>query len=205
MRKNRFFLSSLVLIVFSLGCQNNPSTPSDEAVKSDTTVKSMDGFVSSETDFVITPTKRPDMHVVAKVFNNVKPESLKTLFIGAAAELNQVIADSNRIITGPIMAIYDELPMPGVAQTIVVGIPINKPIKSNKFGFIDLKAGRFHKAKTMAGLGESAPFWTRVAERLKSSGYNIEPPFIEYPSDTRTGEMTSVVTNSNLLLPERKP
>jgi hypothetical protein len=57
----------------------------------------------------------------------------------------------------------------------------------------------------MAGLGESAPFWTRVAERLKSSGYKIEPPFIEYPSDTRTGEMTSVVTNSNLLLPERKP
>ena len=74
MRKNQFFLSSLVLVLFSLGCQNNPSTPSDEAVKSDTTVKSMDGFVSSETDFVITPTKRSDMHVVAKVFNNVKPE-----------------------------------------------------------------------------------------------------------------------------------
>lgn len=205
MRKNRFFLSSLVLIVLTFGCQNNPSTPSDEAIKSDTTVKSMDGFVSSESDFVITPTKRPEMRVLARVYNNVKPESLKTLFIGAVAELNQTIVDSKRIITGPIMAIYNEVPKPGVAQTIAVGIPIDKPIESDKFEIIIIKEGRFHKAKTMAGLGESAPFWTRVSERLQSNGYRLEPPYIEYPSDTRTGEMTTVVTYSNLLIPEKTP
>jgi len=193
------------ILLAGWGCQNNTTPQNTEKSEIDTSVKSIDGFVSSETDFVITPTKRPEMNILVKVYNNVKPESLKTLFIGTAAELNQIIVDSKRIITGPIMAIYNEVPKPGVAQTIAVGIPIDKPIESDKFEIMNIKAGRYHKAKTMAGLGESAPFWSRVSERLKFNGYEMEPPYIEYPSDTRTGEMTTVVTYSNLLIPEKTP
>ena len=203
MQNIRFFAVGICLLLGAYSCQNQTSKTTN--VETDTTVRTMDGYVASESDFVITPTTRPNMHVIGKSFPNVKPESLKTLIIGMVAGLNQIIADSNRIIIGPIMAIYGELPVPNAAQTIFVGIPINKPIKTREFGFIELKEGRFHKAKTMAGLGESAPYWSRVANRVKSDGYRVEPPFIEYPSDTRTGEMTSVINYSNLLLPEIKP
>ena len=203
MQNIRFFALGICLLLGAYSCQNQTSKTTN--VETDTSVRTMDGYVASESDFVITPTTRPNMHVIGKSFPNVKPESLNTLIIGTVAGLNQLIADSNRIIMGPIMAIYGELPVPNAPQTIFVGIPINKPIKNREFGFIELKEGRFHKAKTMAGLGESAPFWSRVADRLKSDGYRLEPPFIEYPSDTRTGEMTSVITYSNLLLPEIKP
>jgi hypothetical protein len=203
MQNIRFFAVGICLLLGAYSCQNQTSKTTN--VETDTSVQTMDGYVASESDFVITPTTRPNMHVIGKIFPNVKPESLKTLIIGTVAGLNQIIADSNRIIMGPIMAIYGELPVPNAPQTIFVGIPINKPIKNREFGFIELKEGRFHKAKTMAGLGESAPFWSRVADRVKSDGYRVEPPFIEYPSDTRTGEMTSVITYSNLLLPEIKP
>ena len=203
MQNIRFFAVGICLLLGAYSCQNQTSKTTN--VETDTTVRTMDGYVASESDFVITPTTRPNMHVIGKSFPKVKPESLKTLIIGMVAGLNQIIADSNRIIIGPIMAIYGELPVPNAAQTIFVGIPINKPIKTREFGFIELKEGRFHKAKTMAGLGESAPYWSRVANRVKSDGYRVEPPFIEYPSVTRTGEMTSVITYSNLLLPEIKP
>ena len=202
MQNIRFFAVGISFLLGAYSCQNKTSKTTN--VETDTSVRTMDGYVASESDFVITPTTRPNMHVIGKSFPNVKPESLKTLIIGTVAGLNQIIADSNRIIMGPIMAIYGELPVPNAPQTIFVGIPINKPIKNREFGFIELKEGRFHKAKTMAGLGESAPYWSRVANRVKSDGYRVEPPFIEYPSDTRTGEMTSVITYSNLLLPEIK-
>jgi len=205
MHKKPYFLIALVFIYLGIGCQNNVSTESGTSSKEDTAVGSIDGFISTETDFVITPTKRPDMHVICERYDNVKPETLKTLFIGAAASLNQIIADSGRIVTGPIMAIYEKLPQEGVEQTIWVGIPINNPLKGNKHVHKNIKAGRFHKAKTMAGLGESAAYWARVAANVKNNGFKIAPPFIEYPSDTRTGEMTTVVTNSNLLIPEVKP
>ncbi len=201
---------SLPILITALGslwfsaCQNN-SSQTDITDTANSKVQSMDGFVASGSDFVITPTKRPDMHVICKVYMSVKPETLKTLIIGTASELNTIIADSARIMTGPIMAIYEQIPEPGKEQNIIIGIPINKPIKNNQFGFINLKAGPFHKAKTMAALGQSAPFWIKVSENLKSQGYKLEPPFIEYPSDTRTGEMTTVVTNSNLLIPVVKP
>ena len=205
MHKKPYFLIALVFIYLGMGCQNNTSTESGTSLEEDTAVASINGLVSSETDFVITPTKRPDMYVVCERFDNVKPETLKTLFIGAAASLNQVIVDSGRIVTGPIMAIYEKLPEAGIEQTIWVGIPINKPLKGNQYVHKNIKAGRFHKAKTMAGLGESAAYWESVAANVKNNGFKIAPPFIEYPSDTRTGEMTTVVTNSNLLIPEIKP
>ncbi len=204
MRKSFLYLTTVIGSLWFSACQNNGSQ-AETSDTANTKVQSIEGFVSSESDFVITPTKRPDMHVICKLYNSVKPETLKTLIIGTAAELNTLIADSARIMTGPIMAIYEQIPESGKEQNIIVGIPINKPIKNNQFGFINLKSGRFHKAKTMAALGESAPLWTKVSENLKSQGYKLEPPFIEYPSDTRTGEMTSVVTNSTLLIPVSKP
>lgn len=206
--RNLYFIGLWTLGIVSFSaCQNNQTEKKSE-IKSETNEDStarIEGFVAAATDFVITPTKRPDMHVICKIYPSVTPESLKTLIIGTAAEMNQIIADSNRIITGPIMAIYDKVPVANQKQNIIIGIPINKPIKTNRFGFVDLKAGSFHKAKTKASLGESVAYWPQVIARLKADGYSIEPPFIEYPSDTRTSEMTTVVTYSNLLIPNKKP
>jgi effector-binding domain-containing protein len=205
MRNLRFISCCSAALLLLGACQNNQSKTQETTSEKKDTVASIEGFVAADNDFVITPTKRPDMHVICKIYPWVTPESLKTLIIGTAAEMNQIIADSGRIITGPIMAIYDKVPMPNQKQNIVIGIPINKPIKTNDFGFVNIKGGTYHKAKTKASLGESVAFWPKVIERLKADGYAIQPPFIEYPSDTRTSEMTTVVTYSNLLIAERKP
>jgi effector-binding domain-containing protein len=196
-----FFIAAVLL---SSGCQNNSKEKNLEPQTSNDSLAHGDGFISSNEDFVITPTTRPEMYVIGKLYPESKPENIKTLLIGTAAELNQIIADSMRIMTGPIMVVYDNLPQEGVNNQIFIGIPINKPIKNRYFGSLTLKQGRYHKAKTMAEIGKSSPYWTKVTDKIRANGYEIGPPFIEYPSDTRTGEMTSVITYCNLLLPDLK-
>jgi hypothetical protein len=204
MLKRILYFLNLLLLWSLTSCQNNTSEKSQTTPSKKDAMQSVEGFVSSEQDFVITPTERPNIHVIGTVYQKVNPETVKTLFIGTAPALTKLIADSGRIITGPIMAIYDKLPQKEVPNTIFVGIPIDKPLKSNTYGFINLPEGRYHKAKTMSELGASANYWSRVADKLSESGFDIQPPFIEYPSDTRTGEMTTVLTYSNLLILEKK-
>ena len=188
------------VLVFAIhSCTNSK----ESEVKEKETPQKIDGFVASDKDFVLTPKKRPEMWVLGREYTS-KPETLNTLIIGTARDVNQIIVDNKCIIKGPIMAIYDRLPVKGKEQKIFVGIPTNKKLSSGKYQTRVVAKGKFHKAQTNASIGESAGLWLKVSERLIKDGFKVQPPFVEYPSDTRNAEMTTVVTQANLLIPYLK-
>lgn len=196
MQNNRVILClSAVLVVFS-ACSN----PSEQTPKEEEQPQTIEGFVAADENFVLMPKKRQEMKVLGRYYK-AKPEELKTLIIGTAREVNDIILDKKCIINGPIMAVYQQLPKEGVIQDIFVGIPINKTISQSNYETMRIPKGKFHKAKTNASIGESSNLWKQVSKRVKADGFKLEPPYIEYPSDTRNAEMTTVVTQANLLLP----
>ncbi len=199
MQNNRVFLSLSALVVVFSACSN----PSEQPPKVEEKPQTIEGFVAADENFVLTPKKRPEMNVLGRHYK-AKPEELKTLIIGTAREVNDIILENNCIINGPIMAVYQQLPKEGVVQDIFVGIPINKTIVQSKFETMRIPKGKFHKAQTNASIGESSNLWEQVSKRIKADGFKLEPPYIEYPSDTRNAEMTTVVTQANLLLPYLK-
>lgn len=196
MQNNRLFLCLSALVIVFSSCSNS----SEKTPQSEEKPQTIEGFVAADENFVLTPKKRPEMNVLGRHYQ-AKPEELKTLIIGTAREVNEVIVENKCIIKGPIMAVYQQLPKEGVVQDIFVGIPINKTISQSKFETMLIPKGKFHKAQTNASIGESSNLWKQVSKRVEADGFKLQPPYIEYPSDTRNAEMTTVVTQANLLLP----
>jgi effector-binding domain-containing protein len=124
--------------------------------------------------------------------------------LGTANALNEFIENNQLIIEGSILTIYSEIPSPEKKQRIFVGIPVNKKVKSTNWEYLTLPAGRFHKATTNAEIGATIPLWNTVSENLTKAGYTIKMPIYEYPSDGRNFEMTTTVSQVNLLIPVSK-
>lgn len=199
MQNNRVFLCMSALVVVFSACSNSSEqTPKDEEKP-----QTIEGFVAADENFVLTPKKRQEMKILGRHYK-AKPEELKMLIIGTAREVNDIILENKCIIKGPIMAVYQQLPQEGVIQDVFVGIPINKTISQSNFETMRIPNGKFHKAQTNASIGKSYNLWEQVSKRVKADGFKLEPPYIEYPSDTRNKEMTTVVTQANLLLPYLK-
>ena len=169
--------------------------------KIDTTgIVHKEGLVLSNADYVIQQTEKPDLLLVGKSYKT-KYTSLSTLVAGTSRPVLEFINANQLILKGSIMSVYNEIPNEQNEMEIFVGIPVNKKVNTTEFEYRTIKAGKFHKATINAEMGKAAKIWQVVADQLVKNGQQITYPIFEYPSDSRNSEMTTVITQSNLLLP----
>lgn len=194
-----YFLGTIIAI--SIACQNNTTKPVEgQQPELDTAPAKVEGHVEASANFMMKEVDKKELQVLGKYYE-ATPESVRTLFIGTANALNEFIEKNKLIIEGSILTIYSEVPSPDKKQKIFVGIPVNKKVKSSNWEYLTLPAGRFHKATTNAEIGATIPLWNTVTENLTKAGYTIKMPIYEYPSDGRNFEMTTTVSQVNLLIP----
>jgi effector-binding domain-containing protein len=149
---------------------------------------------------VLKQTEKPNMQIIGKSYI-AKYEDLAKLISQTASPLMNYIAQNKLIITGSIMSVYNEIPTNNKEIEIFIGIPVNKEIKSSEFLYRNIEGGKFHKVTANVELGKGAQIWNVVSSKLEMNGNKITFPIIEYPSDSRNSEMTTAITQVNLLIP----
>ena len=165
-----------------------------------TKVLKTEGLVLSDSNFVLKQTEKPNMQVLGKSYK-AKYEDLAKLISQTAAPLMNYIAQNKLIITGSILSIYDEIPKNDHEMDIFIGIPVNKEVNSSEFLYRNITGGKFHKVTANVELGKGAQIWNAVSSKLVLNGNKITFPIFEYPSDARNSEMTTAITQVNLLIP----
>ena len=159
-----------------------------------------EGLVLSDSNFVLKQTEKPNMQIIGKAYI-AKYEDLAKLISQTASPLMNYIAQNKLIITGSIMSVYNEIPNNNHEMEIFIGIPVDKEIKSTEFLYRNILGGKFHKITANVELGKGAQIWNVVSSKLEMNGNKITFPIIEYPSDSRNSEMTTAITQINLLVP----
>jgi len=159
-----------------------------------------EGLVLTDSNFVLKQTEKPNMQIIGKSYI-AKYEDLAKLISQTASPLMNYIAQNKLIITGSIMSVYNEIPTNNKEIEIFIGIPVNKEIKSSEFLYRNIEGGKFHKVTANVELGKGAQIWNVVSSKLEMNGNKITFPIIEYPSDSRNSEMTTAITQVNLLIP----
>jgi effector-binding domain-containing protein len=159
-----------------------------------------EGLVLSDSNYVLKQTEKPKMRIIGKTYK-AKYEDLAKLISQTASPLMNYIAQNKLIITGSIMSVYNEIPANNKEMEIFIGIPVDKEIKSSEFLYRNIDGGKFHKITANVELGKGAQIWNVVSSKLEMNGNKITFPIIEYPSDSRNSEMTTAITQVNLLIP----
>jgi len=159
-----------------------------------------EGLVLSDSNFMLKLTEKPNMQILGKTYK-AKYEDLAKLISQTASPLMNDIAQNKLIITGSIMSVYNEIPTNNKEMEIFIGIPVDKEIKSTEFLYRNIVGGKFHKVTANVELGKGAQIWNVVSSKLELNGNKITFPIIEYPSDSRNSEMTTAITQVNLLVP----
>ena len=159
-----------------------------------------EGLVLSDSNYVLKQTEKPKMRIIGKTYK-AKYEDLAKLISQTASPLMNYIAQNKLIITGSIMSVYNEIPANNKEMEIFIGIPVDKEIKSSEFLYRNIDGGKFHKITANVELGKGAQIWNVVSLKLEMNGNKITFPIIEYPSDSRNSEMTTAITQVNLLIP----
>jgi len=159
-----------------------------------------EGLVLSDSNFMLKLTEKPNMQILGKTYK-AKYEDLAKLISQTASPLMNDIAQNKLIITGSIMSVYNEIPTNNKEMEIFIGIPVDKEIKSTEFLYRNIVGGKFHKVTANVELGKGAQIWNVVSSKLELNGNKFTFPIIEYPSDSRNSEMTTAITQVNLLVP----
>ncbi len=159
-----------------------------------------EGLVLSDADYVIQQTEKPDLLLLGKSYKT-KYTSLSSLVAGTSRPVLEFINANQLILKGSIMSVYNQIPNEDGDMEIFVGIPVNKKINTTEFEYKTIKGGKFHKATINSEMGKAAKIWKVVSDQLIQNSQQITFPIFEYPSDSRNSEMTTVMTQSNLLLP----
>lgn len=165
-----------------------------------TKVLKNEGLVLTDSNYVLKQTEKPNMQVLGKSYK-AKYADLAKLISQTAAPLMNYITQNKLIITGSIMSVYNEIPTNDHEMDIFIGIPVDKEIKSTEFLYRNIVGGKFHKVTANVELGKGAQIWYGVSTKLEMNGNKINFPIIEYPSDARNSEMTTAITQVNLLIP----
>ena len=165
-----------------------------------TKVLQNEGLVLSDSNYVLKQTEKPNMQIIGKTYK-AKYEDLAKLISQTASPLMNYIAQNKLIITGSIMSVYNEIPKNDSEMEIFIGIPVDKAIKSTAFEYRNINGGKFHKITANVELGKGSQVWNVVTSKLEANGNKITFPIIEYPSDSRNSEMTTAITQVNLLIP----
>lgn len=180
--------------------QKNTNSHSNSPSSDTTGVLRNEGLVLSDSNFVLKQTEKPAMVIIGKSFK-AKYSELPKLISTTAGPLMNFIAQKKLIITGSIMSVYEEIPSTDKELDIFVGIPVNKEILGSEYYYKKIDAGKFHKITANVELGKGAPIWNSVVSLLEKNGSKLLFPIIEYPSDSRNSEMTTTITQVNLLVP----
>ncbi len=159
-----------------------------------------EGLILANTDYVLQQTEKPDMVVLGRSFT-ANYADLAQLVSQTSGSLIQYITQNKLIIKGALMCVYNEVPNTEGDMEIFVGIPVNQEISGTTYTVRKLKGGKFHKVTANSELGKGSPTWKSVCTDLEKSGQKITFPIFEYPSDSRNSEMTTVISQSNLLIP----
>jgi predicted transcriptional regulator YdeE len=159
-----------------------------------------EGLVLSDADYVIQQTEKPDLLLLGKSYKT-KYTSLSTLVAGTSRPVLEFINANQLMLKGSIMSVYDQVPNEDGDMEIFVGIPVNKRVNTSEFEYKTIKGGKFHKATINSEMGKAAKIWKVVTDQLVKNGQKITFPIFEYPSDSRNSEMTTVISQSNLLIP----
>lgn len=162
-----------------------------------------EGLVLASSDYVLQQTEKPDMLIIGKTYKT-KYTALSTLIAGTSRPVMDFISANKLIMKGSIVSVYSQIPSENQEMEIFVGIPVNKRINTTEFEYKEIKGGKFHKSTINSEIGKAAPTWTKVCDDLVKSGEKITFPIFEYPSDSRNSEMTTVISQSNLLIPVSK-
>jgi len=195
------YLLPLLLVACTSSGGNKTTNSSNQSQTEE--IISDDNVVSSSIDYFSRDVERKEMWVLGRSYKT-KPEALKTLYIATSRLVTNVVTENKWIMTGSIMAIYEELPSPHKEIEIFVGVPVNNKKEIEGFKWKKIPAGKYIKATTNYGLGESAAAWQSIHKDLTERGKNLAFPVYEYPSDSRNREMTTVVSQCNLLFPKSK-
>lgn len=201
---NVFFITlgllALVLI-FAVFFYNKQSGNQSNNVSSDSAkIQQIEGLVLTDSNFVLKQTEKPDMYILGKSYR-AKYTDLAKLISETAGPLMNTIASNNLIIKGSIMSVYEEMPTVETEMDIFIGIPVNQEIRGTAYFYKKVKAGKFHKISANAELGKGANIWNNVKKIFDKNGQKFSFPLIEYPSDARNSEMTTAITQVNLLIP----
>lgn len=159
-----------------------------------------EGLVLSDSNYVLKQTEKPNMRIIGKTYR-ARYEDLAKLISQTASPLMNYIAQNKLIITGSIMSVYNEIPTNNKEMEIFIGIPVDKEMNSDAFVYRNITGGKFHKVTANVELGKGAKIWNNVSSKLEMNGNKITFPIIEYPSDSRNSEMTTAITQVNLLIP----
>lgn len=164
-----------------------------------TKVLQNEGLVLSDSNYVLKQTEKPNMQIIGKTYK-AKYEDLAKLISQTASPLMNYIAQNKLIITGSIMSVYNTIPNYDAEMEIFIGIPVDKAIQSTAFEYRNINGGKFHKITANVELGKGSQVWNVVTSKLEANGNKITFPIIEYPSDSRNSEMTTAITQVNLLI-----
>ncbi len=158
-----------------------------------------EGLVLSGSDYVLQQTEKPDLLIVGKSYKT-KYTSLSTLIAGTSRPVMDFISANKLMLKGSIVSVYNQIPTENQEMEIFVGIPVDKKIVTADFEYREIKGGKFHKATINSEIGKAALTWAKVCDELVKNGEKITFPIFEYPSDSRNSEMTTVISQSNLLI-----
>jgi len=195
-------LGLIALLVF-FGWFFYQKTANSEAklnMNDSTKVLQNEGLVLSDSNYVLKQTEKPNMQILGKTYK-AKYEDLAKLISQSASPLMNYIAQNKLVITGSIMSVYNTIPNNDTEMEIFIGIPVDKVIQSTAFEYRNIKGGKFHNITANVELGKGAQVWNVVTSKLEANGNKITFPIIEYPSDSRNSEMTTAITQVNLLIP----
>lgn len=196
---NRLLLIAAIFLGSCVGSESNETTDESKSTATETP-QTDDKIVGASENYFSRKVDRKAEWVLGKSYKT-KPEALITLYIATSRLVSDAVTQNKWVMTGSIMAIYDEIPRPHQEMQIFVGVPVSQKGSVPGLEWKELKGGTYVKATTNFGIGESAQVWENVMNDIKKKGNQIGFPVYEYPSDSRNREMTTEVSQCNLLFP----
>ena len=199
---------SILLSIYSCNSNVDPSATAETGSKlpqsevGDTA--EIKGLVVAKPEFVLKQTHKPKQLVLGKSYKTAY-KNLQTLYIGTNNIVMDFVEKHKLGLKGSLLSVYNEYPTQKGDITIFVGIPVDRKVECKTAGleYFEIPEGNYHKITGNAEIGKAESLWEAAKEAIEKNDEKITFPVFEYPSDSRNSEMTTVIKQCNLLIPEK--
>ncbi len=206
--KKVLWIFCCVAIAYLSACQSNhSSTDSSDSTKqyqanNDTTpVEIGKDIVISDQESFVKEIHRPTQKLIGREVS-LTMKNLPATIANLLPEITQVIQKQNLIISGTLTVVYlddQSLKSPSEITKVFIGIPVRIK-KATPLQYYEIPEGDFFKGIVNAPIGESTPDWKKYLDRLNQAGNQFQGPRFEYYSDARNSEMTTVMSQTSMMV-----
>jgi hypothetical protein len=154
--------------------------------------------VSTDSGALVTTVSRPSMLLFGQTIEVENNQVYATLQLVTPAIIRQ-ISNAGAVMAGPVVFLYEEVPLSGENIKMFVGVPVKNKFKSEgETEFKNIPKAEYYRMDCNAEAGNTWEHHMRMQKLLEHKNLSFKAPVLELISESRNNEMT-VVSKASLL------